>query len=656
MMKRKTFPLGELFLGTLGMAALSLTGCESEPPAVDTLATVQQPVVVVPSSKLLPNGGAEGRFGYSVDCDGTTAVVGAPDADDDGLAHVFRFDGTQFVQEATLVPSSSQGVGEFGTAVAVQGDTILVGAPGDEPGVAFVFRRSGGTWTEEAKLVPTSSNVAMFGASVALDNDRAAIGAPNENAFLKAGTAHIFRREAGSWQIEATLSSGASFSGDRFGASVALDGDIFAVGAPGAPILMNGSVHVFSKSTGSWVAQTDIDKDGSSACGFGEAVVLSGTTLAVGCPVPSNVSGNPYVNVYERNGSSFNQVQKLLTPGPSSKSWGSALGLDGDALWVGAPRDDEAATDAGAIAAYALDQGTWSLVDRVAAPDAAMADQFGTSIVVFAGAGLVGTPGDGGSSGSVWVVSLQGEQGEPCTTNDGCESGHCVDGVCCENSCGTGSEDDCLACSQAAGASQDGVCEPISGTACEDDDPCTQGGTCVSGTCEGGEPITCEALDECHEPGTCDPNSGCSHPKSEDGKPCTGGTCLDGLCVLPDGGVAGTGGSGASGGSGGSGGSSGSSGSSGSGTGGNGTAGTAGSGGTNLDGGAGSGAAVTSGGGGDSSDTKGFYACSMGDGPRPYRLGAPLAVLLVLGGLTRRRSASPRGRHAIKSEVSEVQR
>jgi hypothetical protein len=608
------------------LAALSLAACESENPFVDSLARLQQPVVVVPSSKLLPDQGAAGRFGSSVACDGTTAVIGAPLFDAVGLAHVFRFDGANFVQEATLVPSFPQGVREFGAAVAVRGDAILVGAPGNQPGTAFVFRRSGGAWTEEARLAPTLSDVALFGWAVALDDDRAAIGAPNESVFLKAGTAHVFRREGGSWQFEAALSGGSSFMGDRFGSSVGLDGDILAVGAPTTAMLTNSSVHVFSRATGSWVPEIEIKKDGSGACWFGEALALSGTALIIGCPVPSGSSANPYVNVYERTGSSFAQVQKLLTPGPSSKSFGSTVALSGSALWIGAPRDDEAAINAGAVAAYSLGGATWSLIAKVKAPSPVVEGQFGTGIAAYPGAALVGVPGDDGNAGSVWIVSLQGEVGEPCTTNGGCESGFCVDGVCCESSCGNGLPDDCLACSQAAGASQDGACEPISGTACEDGNPCTQNGTCVSGSCEGSEPKACEALDECHEPGTCDPNNGCSHPKSEDGKACTGGTCLDGVCVLPDGGVAGAGGSGDSGVGGG-------------------TAGSAGSGGAGLDGGAGSGGTKpASAGRDDSLDSKGFYACAMREGPRPCRLVWVLGFLLMLVSSVRRRNdASVRG-------------
>lgn len=118
-----------------------------------------------------------------------------------------------------------------------------------------------------------------------------------------------------------------------------------------------------------------------------------------------------------------------------------------------------------------------------------------------------------------------------CTDATACPANDfCVDGVCCDTSCGGGVTSDCQACSVAAGAATDGTCGPTDGNACDDGNLCTTSDQCHTGTCSG-TPVTCSASDECHQAGTCDPATGqCSNPTVPDGTSCTGGTCQAGTC------------------------------------------------------------------------------------------------------------------------------
>lgn len=131
--------------------------------------------------KVLGPGGMDGYFGWSVAVDGDTALVGLPYYDsggtvNQGSVHVFRRSGTTWTFEEQLLASDG-GLGDtFGSSVAVDGDTVLIGAPHDDldehfdQGSAYVFTRSGTTWSEQQKL--TASDGAgdyQFGYSVALE-------------------------------------------------------------------------------------------------------------------------------------------------------------------------------------------------------------------------------------------------------------------------------------------------------------------------------------------------------------------------------------------------------------------------------------------------------------------------------------------------------
>jgi uncharacterized protein (TIGR03382 family) len=612
-----------------------------------------EPLVAVPTEKILPSaGGPNHAFGNAVAFDGTTVVIGAPNFDNIGRAYVFRLSGADYVQEALLEPDNPNGVRDFGEAVAVDGDTIVVGAPaldGSRSGASFVFRRAAGTWAQEAELDPGVPTGALLGAAVDVDGDRVIVGAPHTEANDD-GLAFVYLRSGSDWTLEDALNGeGALFGSDRFGQGVAIDGDTVAVGAPVSVLTGAGvGVFIFGRNGGAWPQVQKLPL-GMTSVGrlFGWDVALSGTRLLVGCPSQTTSSVDPFVNFYEFEGSAWQLVATFDQPSSATRSFGQSVSLDGDTAWVGAPLADAVGTNSGLVSVFTRAPAAWTLLEEIVATDTVAQDMFGTSVAGLGRTAVVGVPGDdddGAASGSAWAVVLKGELGEACTVDDGCASGFCVDEVCCESACG-GQLDDCQACSQAAGAAQDGQCQPISGTACDDGNPCTEAETCSSGACVGGDLIQCEPLDACHEPGTCEKPSGCSNPVSQDGKPCPGGTCLSGVCTLPDGGTAGGGGSAGAGGTAGAAGSGGTAGAAGSG----GTAGSAGSGGMAGTAGSGGNASGGTGGtGGDSGsdagpstaaddgvETSGFYACSYASSPKGGA--AYLAALGLLLGVMRRR-------------------
>ena len=192
-------------------------------------------------AKLVPGGLTTGeRFGQSVSLAGDRVALGAGriGVDGTGAVYVFVRTGTVWSQEAKLTPSDGEPFDAFGTSVALDEDTIVVGAPmkaSTTPGsyangAAYVFTRGAGGWTEQAKLTAAGANGDLFGYSVAVADGRAVIGAPYANNAQ--GEAYVFTQSGATWSQQAILTTAGGAAGDELGWSVAIGADDMFVGAP----------------------------------------------------------------------------------------------------------------------------------------------------------------------------------------------------------------------------------------------------------------------------------------------------------------------------------------------------------------------------------------------------------------------------------------
>ena len=200
-------------------------------------------------AKLLPSDGAfSDLFGWDVDLDGDTALIGSRGNDGlqngAGAAYVFTRSGTLWSEQAKLLMSDGVDSDSAGAAVALSGDTALIGAveadvAGEiDQGAAYVFTRVGTTWSEEAKLTAAAGDeFDLFGTSVDLDGDRAIIGASHSSslppAFVDVGRAFAFSRSGTMWTEDETLQGTDTISADFYGLSVAVSDSTqsYAVGA-----------------------------------------------------------------------------------------------------------------------------------------------------------------------------------------------------------------------------------------------------------------------------------------------------------------------------------------------------------------------------------------------------------------------------------------
>ena len=301
------------------------------------------------------------ELGRSVDVSGTVAVAGAPRKDIGiGAAYVYEWDGADWRTVAKLTASGGVMGDEFGYAVAVSGDVVVVGArqpsPAEMPGLVYVFERPAGGWadmTETARL--TASDGAAndnFGAAVDIDGTTIVVGAYlDDDAGDNSGAAFVFERPAGSWtdMTEAgKLTADDANALDQFGIAVSISGDTVVVGADrdSDVISQAGSAYVFARPGGAWTNMVDTAKLTVSTPvdfdRFGLSVAVSGDTAVVGAwgdDTAANKAGAAYV--FAMPGGGWVDANETATLTASDAVAGIHLGwsvsIDGDVIAAGAP-------------------------------------------------------------------------------------------------------------------------------------------------------------------------------------------------------------------------------------------------------------------------------------------------------------------------------
>ena len=179
---------------------------------------------------------AEASLGYSAALDQYTLVLGAPGA---SLAFAFDRRGASFELVARLRPPEPLAYGGFGHSVAVAGDTLVVGANTNSgrlrlAGSAYVFTRRNEEWRLEAELrSPREEGLARFGTAVAVRGKRILVGASRATVgeSTRAGAAFLFELRDGRWQAVAELTNAPPRSDEEFGRSLALLTDAAVVGS-----------------------------------------------------------------------------------------------------------------------------------------------------------------------------------------------------------------------------------------------------------------------------------------------------------------------------------------------------------------------------------------------------------------------------------------
>ncbi len=346
-------------------------------------------------------------FGGSVDIDGEMAIVGAR-FDGNGSAYIFQeVSPGNWQRVARLTASDGLGGDYFGNSVAISEDLAVVGALyGDgnvrDSGSAYIFKEtSPGVWQQVAKLIdPDGGQYNYFGNAVAIDGDTVIVGAKSSDRAK--GSAWIFQEIGGNWEMIAKLMASDGANGDNFGQSVAIEGDTVIIGAyldDNNNVPDSGSVYIFQEVGGTWQQKAKFTaSDGAASDFFGWSVAIDGDTAVVGARGDDDNgpnSGSAYI--FREAGGIWEQRAKLTaSDGADSDSFGYSVAIDGGVVIVGAQGDSEggALWKGSTYIFQGTSFGNSHETAKLTASDGAAYDYFGQSLAIEGGRILVGARGD----------------------------------------------------------------------------------------------------------------------------------------------------------------------------------------------------------------------------------------------------------------------
>jgi len=368
-------------------------------------------------------GDTTGQFGRAMAVNGDTMVIGALDS-----AFVYRFDGNAWIEEQKITaPGDLPQLAEFGSSVAVSADTVVIGTTVRLPdfverevGPAYVYRFDGNSWIEEQKLIANElrgvSGTRGFGRTVAVSGDTIVVGDFNSDGVVsRSGAAFVYRFDGNSWIEVQKLTGSDSQSRDLFGYSVAIDGDAVVIGALTARNETgSGSVYAYRYDGNSWIEEQKLASNSGDPNGrFGAIVSLSNDRLAIG-DTPSVVPRRGSVSVYRFAENSWIEDQEFTPNNPEARDYSlNSVALSGDTVVFGA---DFGGRYINVVNAYRFDGSTWGQGQDLVASDIMPSDVFGRSVAVHRDTVFVTSKGATGP-GSVYVFSLDNNTA-PTITSD----------------------------------------------------------------------------------------------------------------------------------------------------------------------------------------------------------------------------------------------
>jgi len=292
---------------------------------------------------------------------------------------------------SSIQPDNLLLVGWFGNSIAVQGAQLVVGAPRTgfsvPDGAVYIFSSIDGSQLLD---IPAPTEAGGFGTSVATIGFNILIGSPD----IDFGRAYLYGALGGGPIYTLEPTDHASATADFFGATVAMTFDTLAVGSPLNDLVPanednRGSVYLYSRTTGDQVGKL-FATDGVDGDRMGISLSMSGTTLVAGAPQSINSPTSGAAMVFDT--SSMTQIGTLFNDGSTGDVFGGSVAINGDYILVGAPLDNEAGTESGAV--YVFDRTTLGLLYKLLPAIDGSLNHFGTSVAVDGTTAVIGEPTD----------------------------------------------------------------------------------------------------------------------------------------------------------------------------------------------------------------------------------------------------------------------
>ena len=380
------------------------------------------------------------RFGNSIAMSDQTIVVGAREDEKgtgSGSVSIFVWSNTEWILQQKITSEDDyESPDFFGTSVAVNGDTLVVGVPECTyesnqfySGCVYVYVRSGSVWSLQQKLGGADQGD-YFGSSVAISGDTMVIGSTyGKYNNRRSGTVSVYFRSENSWSLQQVLfPENYLFFGTNynilFGSAVAIEVDTIAVSAKNAnegSFQSCGIIYVYVRSENTWTLQQELlasdrassdELGGSELAKGGSALAIDGDTIVVGSDDNDDRTGSAYIFV--RSGTTWSEQEKLMPSDISQyDSFGISVAIAGDYVIVGSFRDDDKGYDSGSAYIFVRSGSTWTQQQKLVPSDGATNDIFGRAVAIAGNIAIVsaeqfneGQTYTGSGSGQVYVFTL----------------------------------------------------------------------------------------------------------------------------------------------------------------------------------------------------------------------------------------------------------
>lgn len=277
---------------------------------------------------------ADNNFGAAVANSGGVLMVGAPQAADGmGAVYLFSESSGAWSESGRLSIENGSAADTLGAAIAIDGDWAMVStlAQNGARGAVYAFRRSGDSWTQHSRITPTDLAAGhQFGGAIVVDGDNMLVSAiaANENA----GAVYHFSYDAGQdqWMGQGAFEAPLLAPGTALGAAMALQGETALIGAPG---FLNaiGHVQVFQLTDNGFeftALLSPFETVGGSA--FGSSIAFDGQTAWIGAPGDGAGEGRSYVFRRNAEGTEWAGAEKVGTGDASRGQFAASVGMNGD--------------------------------------------------------------------------------------------------------------------------------------------------------------------------------------------------------------------------------------------------------------------------------------------------------------------------------------